>query len=251
VRERVETLWRLGISGADLVIAAIGAGLRAFTQFERVEYSNGDAVPAERFLAEVEGVVLDTLLEKIFGVVGSGVSSIDGPSRFYVLWRFTYGIAELDAGEAIVFTYSQPVELDGPRGLTAGTRPLVSKKQGKYALFDFTERGDSDRLGQPDRVGEPAPLIDVLQRVLWLMEHDPRALPKFLDESRPDPEPLRILAQALAGAGLKGKSDEETRAPIATTQPEQSALGKLTANWRSVIEQQLPTAYGPLFAARQ
>jgi putative DNA methylase len=30
VRERVETLWDMGISGADLVIACVGAGLRAF-----------------------------------------------------------------------------------------------------------------------------------------------------------------------------------------------------------------------------
>jgi len=68
VRERVETLWDLGIVGADLVIAAVGAGLRAFTRFERVEYANGEEVPAEKFLAEVEGVVLETLLEKIFKV---------------------------------------------------------------------------------------------------------------------------------------------------------------------------------------
>jgi putative DNA methylase len=66
VRERVETLWQMGIVGADLVIAAVGAGLRAFTRFARVEYGNGEEVPAERFLAEVEGVVLETLLEKIW-----------------------------------------------------------------------------------------------------------------------------------------------------------------------------------------
>ncbi|MBI4028199.1 MAG: DUF1156 domain-containing protein, partial [Verrucomicrobia bacterium] len=50
VRERVETLWGMGISGADLVIACVGAGLRAFTRFARVEYANGEEVPAERFL---------------------------------------------------------------------------------------------------------------------------------------------------------------------------------------------------------
>lgn len=248
IRERVETLWEMGISGADLVIAAVGAGLRAFTRYGRVEYANGDPVPAGRFLAEVEGVVLDTLLEKIFGVSGPGVSGVDGPSRFYVLWRFTYKTAELDAGEAIVFTYSQPVELEGPQGLSSGSRALVRKKQTKYRVLDFTERGRSDKLGLADRLGQPAPLIDVLHRILWLIEHEPRSLPRFLDEARPDSERLRLLAQALAGAGLKGKSEEDARALIATTGPEQAALAKLTANWRSVIEQQLPTAYGPLFA---
>jgi putative DNA methylase len=82
VRERVDALWKMGITGADLVIAAVGAGLRAFTRFSRVEYANGEEVPAEKFLSEVEGVVLETLLEKIFGVTGSGVAAVDGPSRF-------------------------------------------------------------------------------------------------------------------------------------------------------------------------
>src|SRR5262249_2303531 len=42
VQERVRTLWEAGISGADLVIACVGAGLRAFTRFARVEYANGE-----------------------------------------------------------------------------------------------------------------------------------------------------------------------------------------------------------------
>ncbi|MBM3335247.1 hypothetical protein FJY63_11355 [Candidatus Sumerlaeota bacterium] len=233
VRERVETLWAMGISGADLKIAAVGAGLRAFTRFAKVEYANGEEVPAERFLAEVEGVVQEMLLEKIFGVRRSGVAAVDGPTRFYVLWRFMYKAAELEAGEAIVFTYGQPVELDGPRGLSSGTRPLVEKKKGKYRLRDFTERGQHDKLGLPDEEGNPAPVVDVLHRTLWLMENRPRHLADFLLEAQPDHERLRLVAQALAGAGLSGgeKSDQL----VATTAPEQAALRKLTSNWRSLV----------------
>ncbi|MGE3267465.1 MAG: DUF1156 domain-containing protein [Chloroflexota bacterium] len=236
VRERVETLWEMGIVGADLVIAAVGAGLRAFTRFERVEYANGEEVPAERFLAEVEGVVLETLLEKIFDVPRSGVAAVDGPSRFYVLWRYTYKAAEMDAGEAIVFTYGQRVELDGPRGLSHGSHALAEKKKGNYRLRDFSERGRNEDLGLPADDGTPAPLIDVLHRLLWLMEYEPRSLIRFLDEARPDRERLRLVAQALAGAGLKGKSEAEARTLVATTSSEQAALGKLTANWRALIE---------------
>jgi putative DNA methylase len=203
VRERVDTLWKMGITGADLVIAAVGAGLRAFTRFARVEYANGEEVPAERFLAEVEGVVLETLLEKIFGVVGSGVAAVDGPSRFYVLWRYTYKAAEMDAGEAIVFTYGQHVELDGQNGLSTGRRALVEKKKGKYRLRDFAERGDDEKLGMPKEDlpaaagaaqagGTSAPLIDALHRILWLVENQPRNLNRFLDEARPERERLRL-----------------------------------------------------------
>jgi putative DNA methylase len=247
VRERVETLWDMGIAGADLVIAAVGAGLRAFTRFARVEYDNGEEVPAGKFLAEVEGVVLETLLEKIFGVPRSGVASVDGPSRFYVLWRHTYRAAELDAGEAIVFTYAQPVELDGPRGLSVGKRALVGKKKGKYRLRDFTERGDDEQLGMPGDGGTPAPLIDVLHRLLWLVENQPRNLPRFLDEARPDQERLRLVAQALAGAGLKGGEGADSKTPPVTTPAEQAAVAKLIANWRALIDRQIADRQPTLF----
>lgn len=241
VRERVETLWRMGITGADLIIAAVGAGLRAFTRFARVEYANGEEVPAEKFLGEVESVVLETLLEKIFGVASSRVAAVDGPSRFYVLWRYAYRTAELDAGEAIVFTYGQPVELEGADGLANGALSLVEKKKGKYRLRDYTERGPLEKLGLPDAEGKPAPLVDSLHRLLWLMENEPRKLPAFLDEAHPDRERLRLVAQALAGAGLSGGSEDQTGV-VNTTPAEQAALGKLLANWRALVPETLFTA---------
>lgn len=158
VQERVSSLWDMGVTGADLVIAAVGAGLRAFTRYERVEYANGEEVPAEKFLTEVEAVVLDTLMERISGEVGRGISAVDSTSRFYVLWRYVYKATEIDAGEAIVFTYGQHVELDGQQGLSNGRNPLVEKKKVKYRVRDYTERGDDDKLGLSKEDGTPAPL---------------------------------------------------------------------------------------------
>src|SRR5262249_46520060 len=234
-----ETLWEMGINGADLVIAAVGAGLRAFTRFASVEYANGEEVPAEKFLTEVEGVVLETLLEKIFGLSRFGVAGVDASSRFYVLWRYAYGSRDLDAGEAIVFAYPQSIELDGARGLTHGARALVEKKKNQYHLRDFTERGQREDLGLPDeeRNGASASLIDVLHRILWLLDHQPRSLPGFLDRAQPDRERLRLVAQALAGPALKG-GESDTRT-VTTTTAEASALGKLLANWRTLIDARL------------
>lgn len=247
VRERVDSLWKMGITGADLVIAAVGAGLRAFTKFARVEYANGEEVPAEKFLAEVEGVVLETLLEKIFGVTGSGVAAVDGPSRFYVLWRYAYKAAEMDAGEAIVFTYGQNVELDGQNGLSSGSRSLVEKKKGKYRLRDFAERGDDEKLGMPKDDNKAAPLIDILHRILWLVENEPRKLNDFLDEARPDRERLRLVAQTLAGTALAGRKEDGPEHTVATTPAEAAALKKLVANWRALIDQRLAAREGTLF----
>jgi putative DNA methylase len=239
VRERVETLWEQGISGADLVIACVGAGLRAFTRFARVEYANGDEVPAERFLTEVETVVLDSILARLSkeaGGKGTSLAGVDPATRFYTLWRYTYRGAELDAGEAIIFANGTHVELDGPSGLSSRSDALVEKKKGKYRLRDFTERGANDDLGLPPDEGQDAPLIDVLHRVLWLMEHRPRELATFLREAEPNREQLRLVAQALAGPALKGGELADV-SPTA----ELAALAKLTANWRGVIEDNATT----------
>jgi putative DNA methylase len=250
VRERVDTLWEMGIAGADLVIACVGAGLRAFTKYEKVEYANGEEVPAEKFLAEVEGVVLDTMMGKLSGVTGGNVAAVDPASRFYVLWRFVYKAAELDAGEAIVFANGTHIELDGPHGLSSGRHALVEKKKAKYRARDYTERGNDAKLGIVAENGQSAPLIDALHRILWLMENGPRKLGEFLDEARPDRERLRILGQALAGAALSGKSEEEAAKLVSTTPAEQAALGKLLANWRSLIESRMAVDEETLFGKR-
>jgi putative DNA methylase len=244
VRERVETLWDMGISGADLVISAVGAGLRAFTRFARVEYANGEEVPAQRFLTEVETVVLETILARLSKEVGGkqGLASVDPATRFYILWRYTYRSGNLDAGEAIIFANGTHVELDGLGGLSSGARPLLEKTTGSYSLLDYTERGDDKRLGMPSENGQTAPLIDTLQRTLWLMEKRPGHLDDFLREARPNLEQMRLVAQALAGSALKGKSDED-KALMSTTQSEQASLSKLLANWRALVEQPA----GPLF----
>jgi putative DNA methylase len=244
VRERVETLWEMGISGADLVIACVGAGLRAFTRYARVEYANGEEVPAERFLAEVETVVLETILGKLSKTVGANnsktsLAGLDPATRFYVLWRYTYGAFELDGGEAIIFANGTHVELDGASGLSGGARALVAKNKSKYRLLDFAERGDDAKLGVPSDDGQAAPLIDALHRLLWLMERHPSGIPEFLREARPNIEQMRLVAQALAGPALKGGELGEV-----ASGSELAALTKLTANWRSVVDEE-----GPLFQA--
>lgn len=251
VRERVNTLWELGISGADLVIACIGAGLRAFTRYPKVEYSNGDQVPAERFLAEVETEVLDAILSRLSKEVSSvdtpySLAGLDAATRFYTLWRYTYDSAELDAGEAIIFANGTHIELDGPEGLSSGARPLVEKKKGRYRLLDYAERGDDASLGMTSEDGQPAPLIDTLQRLLWLMERHPSGISEFLRKAEPNTEQLRLVSHALAGPTLKGGELGEV-----ATGSELAALTKLVANWRNVVEDTTELEIGPLFRPAQ
>ena len=232
-RERVVTLWAggKGIGGADLLMAAVGAGLRAYTRFAKVEYANGEPMPAERYLREIEGVVLEVILDEIFGLRGAAVGSVDSITRFYVLWRFTYCESSMEAGDAYVFCYPQGIEIDGPSGLSGPLPSLVEKSGSKFRVRNYEERGEDEELGIGTD-GQPAPpLIDVLHRVLWLIDNRPTELPTFLKAARPNVEQLRLITQALC-APILGRP--EAKDVIPTT--ELSAISKLTANWRSVVE---------------
>ena len=232
-RERVTTLWAggKGIGGADLLMAAVGAGLRAYTRFARVEYANGDPVPAERYLREVEGVVLDVMLDEIFGLRGTAVGAVDALTRFYILWRFTYRESSIEAGDAYVFCYPQGIEIDGPGGLSGPAPSLVEKSGSKFRVRTFEERGSEEALGSgldDTRVS----LIDVIHRLLWLLDHRPANVQEFLKATRPNQEQLRLVTQSLCAPVL----DRRSEALDATPTAELRALSKLNANWRGIVE---------------
>ena len=231
-RERVVTLWDggKGIGGADLLMAAVGAGLRAYTRFVKVEYANGEPMLAERYLREVEGVVLDVMLEEIFGLRGAAVGAVDSITRFYVLWRFTYRESSIEAGDAYVFCYPQGIEIDGPLGISGPPPSLVEKSGSKFHVRNYKQRGDDEKLGIVAD-GRPAPLIDVLHRLLWLNDNRPNELRTFLKSARPNVEQLRLVTQALCRPVL-GRPEAQDATPT----EELSALSKLTANWRTLVE---------------
>jgi two-component system copper resistance phosphate regulon response regulator CusR len=56
------------------------------------------------------------------------------------------------------------------------------------------EIGADDYLGLSLENGQPAPLVDVLHRTLWLMEKRPNELPAFLRDSQVNREQLRLVA---------------------------------------------------------
>ncbi len=225
VHERLERLTAAGVTGSDLVIAAVGAGLRPFTRYSTVEQDNGEPLPAERFLALVQGKVLDT----IFG----GLTGADPMTRFYVAAQFSYGYAAVDFAEANNLANMSGVELDGPHGLTAGHAPLVEKKGSTVRLRDFEERGGDSALGRRRDPEGPSPAtVDVAHGVLWRAEYRPSELAAYLDDARADPDLLRTVVQALAGKALRsGGTDAKEREP--------AAAERLLGAWRRVVDDNL------------
>ena len=229
VHERLARLSDAGVTGSDLVIAAVGAGLRALTRYDRVEQDNGEELPSERFLAVVQNRVLDA----IFG----GLAGADAPTRFYVAAQFSYGYGTVPFAEANNLGWMTGVELDGPHGLTSGARALFHKSGSSVRLLDFEERGEVHGLGLPTEDGQPVPVIDVAHGVLWRAEHRPAELRAYLAQVAVDPALLRSVVQALAGKALRsGSADAKPR--------EAAAAERALGSWRRLVEDHLVAGSG-------
>lgn len=228
VKERVGFFLEQGITGADLNIAAVGAGLAPFTRYARVELPNGEELSAAAYLDAVQAEVIRVLLGE--------ASRTDPVTQYYIMGRSYYAEAPVEFDEANTLARATGVELDtGPAALTRGSAALVDKKGSKVRLREYAERGDSESLGLPGADGRPAPLIDVLHRLLWLADHESRKIQDFLNQASPDKYLLRLTAQALSGRALAGEPlpgmvrDERTG--------EQRAIDTLLAAWRRVVDE--------------
>lgn len=228
VRERVRFFLNQGITGADLNIAVVGAGLAPYTRYARVELPNGEELTAAAYLDEVQAEVVRVLLGE--------ASQTDNATQYAIMWRSYYGEAWVDFDEANTLARATGVELDsGPDALARGRHALVEKKGSKVRLLDYSERGASESLGLPTPERVKAPLIDVLHRLLWLAEHDQRGISDLLAGAMPDKYLLRLAAQALGGKALASEPtpgavrDERSR--------EQRAIDSLLASWRRVVDE--------------
>ena len=251
VRERVTTLMTEGVTGADLVIACIGAGLRAYTQYERVELPNGEELDANSFLGEVQKEVVEAVLTSVMQCDRRGVSLVDRPTQYYIMGRYEYGELAVEFDEANTLAKGVGVELDGVGGLTDGKLALVTKAKTTIQLRDYSDRGASEDLGiqrtegrqtfnvKPQAIGTAPTLIDVLHRLLWLADHKPSEIPVFLNLAQPDSTQLRLVAQALAGRALTPEPGQETTTAQRTK--EQSAIDTLLASWKRLVEDNLFT----------
>jgi putative DNA methylase len=251
VRDRVKTLMAEGVTGADLVIACIGAGLRAYTQYDRVELPNGDELDANSFLDEVQKEVLEAVLTDVLLCDKKGVSAVDKPTQYYILGRYEYGEAIVEFDEANTLARGVGVELDSAGGLTDGIA-LVKKTKNQVQLRDYSERGASEDLGiqktekqqtfnvKPQVIGMAPTLIDILHRLLWLAENKPQEIPNFLTLAQPDATQLRLVAQALAGRALTPEAGA-TDVTSSNRTKEQQQIDTLLASWKRVVEDNLFT----------
>lgn len=229
VRERVAALPDMGVGGDDLVIAAIGAGLRAYTAYERVELPNGEALEPEDYLEIVQQQVVHQILTQVFGYSDTGIEAVDPVTRFYVMGRFEFGDSWVEFDKANTLARGVGVELTGAGGLLDGAMALLEKDKKNVRLRDYRDRGKVERLADAAERGERPALVDVLHRMLTLAPTDPLHVAGAIRSAGVDADQVRLVAQALSGEALDRKGS-------GTSARELTAISSLLASWKRLVE---------------
>ena len=159
--KKLERLWSEGISGADFFIAAIGSAIEIFGKYEKIIDYEGNIIRASQMLSDVRKITTDYAVHQILhnGFAGE----ISNLTRFYVLYRWSYGEAKLHFDEANKLSRSANVDLE-----KEWNRPSFIKKEKEFIII----------LGPQDRKFEDlrnsSELVDVLHAVLLLWERGRR-----------------------------------------------------------------------------
>jgi adenine-specific DNA methylase len=193
-KERLDFFWSQGIRGADFFISAIGPALSVFGKYERVTKLTGEEVTVGQFLDEVRSLVTTYALNKIMKTTHT--ATIDPESRFYVIWKWSYGEAKVPAGEA--FTMAQALGMDTE---IMWDRSGVLVKSGENVqAVPVAKRMKIKDLGEPSADTSPASMIDVLHRLCVFREKgDNEGMAEFLGRSGQGRNPnLWLVAQAVS-----------------------------------------------------
>ena len=151
--DKLEVLWNEGISGADYFIAAIGSAIEIFGKYKEIRDLQGNIIRADKMLDFVRSVVTDYVVRQILrdGVAGE----LSPLTKFYLLWRWTYGekVVHFDDARKL----AQSVGLD----LASEWNKGFIKKEREFIRV----LGPQDRKLEEIKSDE---LIDVLHRALLL-----------------------------------------------------------------------------------
>ncbi|MCL2824287.1 MAG: hypothetical protein FWD57_09870 [Polyangiaceae bacterium] len=158
LHERLDYFWTHGIRGADFFMSAIGPAIEVFGSHKQVLRLSGEQVSIGDLLRLTRKIVANYAIERLAG--SRCAQDIDGISQFYLIWRWAYGTAEVESGEAIHLAQSMGLEFTS---LTTAFG-LLSQKSEKVYLKGPIERRKIDNLGTPKSAGVCAPCIDVLHR---------------------------------------------------------------------------------------
>jgi len=201
VRQKLTQFWAEGIRGADFFMSAIGPAVEAFGKYARVEKLSGEPVTVTELLEYVRKVVSEFALERV--LASAQLSGLDAPTRFYLLYRWTYNHARVPFDEARKLAQSVGVELER----LWGEGGLVQREKEYVRVPTPLQRAKSTNFTRKTKFET---MIDALHYAVWLWHQNERKrLLDHLLKTYSSDEIFWQVAQAIAEVLPEG--DEEKR----------------------------------------
>ncbi len=128
IRGRLREFWDAGIRGPDVVWAATGPALEAYSQHPVVKKADepGQVMSVSEFLRHVRRMVVDFVVGRVLSHDGEEqpVSGLDDITTYYLLHRHDFGMADAPIGPCILYAVSCGLS-DGD---LVGTHDLLARK---------------------------------------------------------------------------------------------------------------------------
>jgi adenine-specific DNA methylase len=201
VRQKLTQFWDEGIRGADFFMSAIGPAVEAFGKYLRVEKLSGEPVTVAELLEYVRKVVSEFALERVLGLAQLG--SVDAPTRFYLLYRWTYNHARVPFDEARKLAQGLGLELTA----LWGEGGLIEKQKNYISVPTPLDRARSEKFTGETKF---ATIIDALHYALWLWERNAqKRLQEHLAATYGGSETFWQVAQAIAEILPEGDKEKQ------------------------------------------
>ena len=175
IKEKLTQFWEQGISGADFFVSAIGPAVEVFGKYSKVERLSGEEVSVQELLEYVRKIVSEFTLERVLKRADLG--GVDAETRFYLLWRWTFGNAKVHFDDAIKLSRPMGVELTNlwDRG------GFVKKEKEYIRVLDPKGREKDAAFARKTKFTS---MIDVLHHVAILWERgNKERIKEILDET--------------------------------------------------------------------
>jgi adenine-specific DNA methylase len=201
VRQKLTQFWEEDIRGADFFMSAIGPAVEAFGKYARVEKLSGEPVTVTELLEYVRKVVAEFALERVLGSAQLG--GVDAPTRFYLLYRWTYNHARVLFDEARKLAQSVGVELT----TLWDSGGLVERQREYVRVPTPLERARSANFARRTKFET---MIDALHYAVWLWDQNERKrLQDHLSATYSGNETFWQVAQAIAEVLPEGDKEKQ------------------------------------------
>lgn len=206
IKERLDYFWKQGIRGADFFISAIGPAVEVFGQYKTVRKLSGDIVTVAELLDIVQQEVADYALSQVMNG-GSAFGPFDAPTRFYIMYRWSYGKNKIEFDDGMRLAMALGAEVD----LLMHVSSVLKKSGSSVNLLGPYDREDNEKLGEPGRDRMVAPLIDMVHRAALLWRAGKRdELAQYVSTNVGSRvEALRAVAQALVNVLPDGDREKQ------------------------------------------